>query len=118
MLIYGEYDKMGKLITVDDKVAKELDEIRVERNCSYSKAIAMLLAEQGKKERNLTQITEYFAFFERIMPNIRYELECIRITIIWLYKMSTRDRKEAAEDVREDLEEIMNKIVEKKKKKE
>ena len=109
---------MGKLISVDTEVVKKLDEIRKERNCSYSKAIAVLLAEQGKKERNLAQITEYFAFFERIMPNIKHEIEIMRIIIVWLYKMPSKSREEAAEDVREDLEKIMRKIVEKEEKEE
>ena len=33
---------MRKLVSVDGKVVKILDEIREERNCSYSKAIELL----------------------------------------------------------------------------
>ena len=107
---------MRKLISVDVGVVKLLDEIRRERGCSYSKAIAMLAVEKGRQDRNLTQITDYFKFFKNIMPNIEHELEILRIMLIWLYKTPGKDRKKTAEDVHEDLLKIMNVIIEKARK--
>ena len=103
---------MGKLIYVDEETKRILDEIRRERNCSYSKAIALLAVEKDRQDRNLAQITDYFEFFKKIMPNIEHELEILRIIVVWLYKASYKDRKETAERVREDIEKIMSIVVE------
>ena len=105
---------MRKLVSVDGKVVKILDEIREERNCSYSKAIELLAVENEKTDRILRRIGEDFRYYKQEMPNIERELELIRIIVVWLYKIRTnKERKETAENVRKDLEKIISIIVEK-----
>ena len=98
---------MGKIIHIDDEVAKMLDEIRKERRCSYTKAIAMALAEKGRKERILRRIESDFEYYKEIMPNVEYELEILRTMIVWFYNAPGKHRKEIAGAIREPLEALM-----------
>lgn len=102
---------MPKLISVSDGVVEMLDQIRKEKSCSYSKAIATLAAEKGRKDRILGRITDDFEYYKEIMPNIELELEIMRLILVWLYKASAKSRKEVAGSVREDLEKVMNVVI-------
>ena len=76
------YRYMSKQIMIKDQLAKKLDEIRKQFNCSYSEAIEILC--KGTSE--IDRINEYFEMLKRettIKPEI---LEYMRVITIQFAK--------------------------------